>query len=38
MIGELIRYKCKKCGLVAWIKEADMGKCPHCDYPQIKED
>lgn len=36
MIGDFIKYTCPKCGLVAWIKEADFGCCPHCDYPQVK--
>ena len=31
MIGELVRFKCNQCGLVAWVKEADIGKCPHCE-------
>jgi len=31
MIGDLIRYTCPRCGLVSWVKEADMNKCPHCE-------
>lgn len=34
MIGDFVRWKCPRCGLVAWVKEADIGKCPHCE--QVK--